>query len=365
MTGVALITGGSSGIGLATARLLRSRGYRVALVARSADRLNEVAADLNALALPCDVADIDALPDLVSATVDAYGSLDVLVNNAGVHYRGSMLRHTPQQLAQMVMVNTAAPIALTRAAAEVMQPGSVVVNVASLAGKLPLAGAATYSGSKAGVRFWAMAAAEDLAERGIRMATVNPGPVDTGFFDEDLEHVTPMTFSQPMSTVEQCAQAVLKAIEADVEALDAALAESADFNALIQSPIYSRDEQGTAIAAIAAKMGLSETMINALALMASKRRLFVLPQLVATLRAAIAEDKGEVTADVISAKALTKAQADKLAKTLKASVGKDVNIKATVDESLIGGLVVKVGSKMIDSSIRSRLNALQNSMKEV
>ena len=215
MTGVALITGGSSGIGLATARLLRSRGYRVALVARSADRLNEVAADLNALALPCDVADIDALPDLVSATVDAYGSLDVLVNNAGVHYRGSMLRHTPQQLAQMVMVNTAAPIALTRAAAEVMQPGSVVVNVASLAGKLPLAGAATYSGSKAGVRFWAMAAAEDLAERGIRMATVNPGPVDTGFFDEDLEHVTPMTFSQPMSTVEQCAQAVLKAIEAD------------------------------------------------------------------------------------------------------------------------------------------------------
>ena len=157
----------------------------------------------------------------------------------------------------------------------------------------------------------------------------------------------------------------VKAIEADVEALDAALAESADFNALIQSPIYSRDEQGTAIAAIAAKMGLSETMINALALMASKRRLFVLPQLVATLRAAIAEDKGEVTADVISAKALTKAQADKLAKTLKASVGKDVNIKATVDESLIGGLVVKVGSKMIDTSIRSRLNSLQNAMKEV
>ena len=157
----------------------------------------------------------------------------------------------------------------------------------------------------------------------------------------------------------------VKAIEADVEALDAALADSADFNALIQSPIYSRDEQGTAIAAIAAKMGLSETMINALALMASKRRLFVLPQLVATLRAAIAEDKGEVTADVISAKALTKAQADKLAKTLKASVGKDVNIKATVDESLIGGLVVKVGSKMIDTSIRSRLNSLQNAMKEV
>ena len=83
------------------------------------------------------------------------------------------------------------------------------------------------------------------------------------------------------------------------------------------------------------------------------------------LRAMIAEDKGEVTADVTSAKELTKAQADKLAKTLKASVGKDVNINATVDESLIGGLVVKVGSKMIDTSIRSKLNSLQNAMKEV
>ena len=99
-------------------------------------------------------------------------------------------------------------------------------------------------------------------------------------------------------------------------------------------------------------------------LMAEKRRLFVLPQLW-KLREMIAEDKGEVTADVISAKALTKAQSEKLAKTLKASVGKDVKINATVDEGLIGGLVVKVGSKMIDTSIRSRLNSLQNAMKEV
>ena len=99
--------------------------------------------------------------------------------------------------------------------------------------------------------------------------------------------------------------------------------------------------------------------------MATKRRLFVLPQLVASLRAIIADDKGEVTADVASAKALTKAQSDKLAKTLKAQMGKDVTINATVDESLIGGLVVKVGSKMIDTSIRSKLNSLQNAMKEV
>ncbi len=84
----------------------------------------------------------------------------------------------------------------------------------------------------------------------------------------------------------------------------------------------------------------------------------MLPQFIAALRAAIAEDKGEVTAEVTAAKAMTKAQQDKLAKALKAAVGKDVKINLAVDESLIGGLVVKVGSKMIDSSIRSRLNAL-------
>jgi len=157
----------------------------------------------------------------------------------------------------------------------------------------------------------------------------------------------------------------IDAIEADITALDSVMADSGDFNALIHSPVYSRAEQSAAVAAIATSMKLSPVMTNVLGLMASKRRLFVLPQLMAALRAAIAEDKGEVTADVVSAKAMTKAQSDKLAKSLKASFGKDVNIKATVDESLIGGLVVKVGSKMIDTSIRSRLNSLQNAMKEV
>ncbi len=90
-----------------------------------------------------------------------------------------------------------------------------------------------------------------------------------------------------------------------------------------------------------------------------------MPQLTAALRAAIAEDKGEVTAEVTAAKAMTKAQQDKLAKALKATIGKDVKVNVAVDEALIGGLVVKVGSKMIDTSIASKLDALQNSMKEV
>jgi F-type H+-transporting ATPase subunit delta len=157
----------------------------------------------------------------------------------------------------------------------------------------------------------------------------------------------------------------LKAIEADVDALSAALAASPEFGALISSPIYSRDDQTAAITAIAEKMQLSATMANTLSLMAHKRRLFVLPQMLTGLRALIADLRGEVTADVTSAKALSKEQTDKLAQTLKARVGKDVKINAAVDESLIGGLVVKVGSKMIDTSIRSKLNSLQNAMKEV
>jgi F-type H+-transporting ATPase subunit delta len=157
----------------------------------------------------------------------------------------------------------------------------------------------------------------------------------------------------------------LKALESDVDALDDALKVSHDFRDLITSPIYSREQQATAVTAIAKKAGLSQIVTNTLALMAGNRRLFVLPQLVRELRARIAAEKGEVTAEVTAAKALTKAQEEKLAKTLKASVGKDVKISMAVDESLIGGLVVKVGSRMIDTSIRSKLAALQNSMKEV
>ncbi|SER72411.1 ATP synthase F1 subcomplex delta subunit [Tranquillimonas rosea] len=153
--------------------------------------------------------------------------------------------------------------------------------------------------------------------------------------------------------------------ESDIDTLEGALNDSADFRNLISSPIYTRAELAKAIGAIAEKMGLSTTMTNTLRLMAQKRRLFALPHLITRLRAMIAEEKGEVTADVTAAKALTDGQRSKLAEVLKGAVGRDVKLNTTVDEALIGGLVVKVGSKMIDTSIRSKLNALQNTMKEV
>lgn len=157
----------------------------------------------------------------------------------------------------------------------------------------------------------------------------------------------------------------LKALETDTDALESALDISADLRGVIHSPLLTRAEQGAAMGAVAGKLGVSTVMANTLALMAQKRRLFVLPQLIAQLRALIAEDKGEVTAEVTSATALTPAQATELAATIKARVGKTVKLKTAVDETLIAGLVVKVGSTMIDTSIRAKLASLQNAMKEV
>jgi F-type H+-transporting ATPase subunit delta len=154
-------------------------------------------------------------------------------------------------------------------------------------------------------------------------------------------------------------------VESDVLALDGALAESADLRDMIASPVFTREDQSRAIAAIAAKMGLGSLVANTLGLMASNRRLFVLPGVVAQMKALIAADRGEVTAEVTSARPLSAEQTEALKQTLKASVGKDVKLDVTVDESLIGGLVVRVGSRMIDTSIRSKLAQLQNVMKEV
>ena len=116
---------------------------------------------------------------------------------------------------------------------------------------------------------------------------------------------------------------------------------------------------------MADKLGLGETMVNTLKLMAAKRRLFVVPQLVRALEDRLAEERGEVTAQVRTAKPLSDQQRDMLSAALKESTGRDVVLDVEVDEALIGGLVVRLGSQMIDTSIRAKLGALQNTMKEV
>jgi F-type H+-transporting ATPase subunit delta len=134
---------------------------------------------------------------------------------------------------------------------------------------------------------------------------------------------------------------------------------------LITSPVYTRDQVAGAITAVAAKMALSPMFAGALGLMAQKRRLFALPQVLAALRARIAAEKGEVTAEITAARPLSAEQATELTNMLTARVGKDVKLKLAIDESLIGGLVIKVGSQMIDTSIKAQLAALKNTMKEV
>lgn len=154
-------------------------------------------------------------------------------------------------------------------------------------------------------------------------------------------------------------------VENDLVALEAALAESPELRAMIRSPLYEREEQEAAFGKICEKMDLGVYATNAVRLLAANRRLALLPEVIAGYKALSAEARGEEKVEITSAAPLSDAQLDGLKDTLRKSVGKDIAVTLKVDESLIGGLIVKVGSKMIDTSIRAKLNHLQNAMKEV
>lgn len=160
-------------------------------------------------------------------------------------------------------------------------------------------------------------------------------------------------------------QGALDQVEADLKAVRQALHDSEDLRTAVSSPLYKRDELSAAMAAVAEAMGVSEITRNVIGLMAQKRRLFALGDVCDAYVARMAERRGELTAEVKVAAPLSDEQRTALADALKAAFGRDVNLDETVDESLIGGLVVKVGSKLIDTSIRSKLAALQNTMREV
>lgn len=215
---VALVTGASSGIGLEVARQLHARGVKVALTARSNHKLDASVTELGAeraAAFPLDVTDYERLGRLPAEVVARFGRLDFVINNAGTHHRGPLSERSADEIVQMVDTNLTAPLLLTRAALDCIAPDGVVVNVASLAGKVPVPNAATYSSTKFGLRAFGRALGLELALAGshVRITTVSPGPVDTGFFGEDLSRVANLTFSQPMSTVAEVAAAVLSAIE--------------------------------------------------------------------------------------------------------------------------------------------------------
>ena len=153
------------------------------------------------------------------------------------------------------------------------------------------------------------------------------------------------------------------AVESDLDKLHAALAESADLRALTTNPQLGRKLQGSAIAAVAASLGVSDLTKRFIGTLAANGRLAKLGDVIRAFRTIAAAQRGEVTAEVASAHALTDAQIDQLKQKLTAREGRTVKLSTRVDPALLGGLVVTVGSKRIDGSIRTRLNSLAQAMK--
>jgi F-type H+-transporting ATPase subunit delta len=153
-------------------------------------------------------------------------------------------------------------------------------------------------------------------------------------------------------------------VERQLGLLAQALAESADLRSLVSSPLYSREDQGKAMAVLCDAMEVGQPTKNLIGVMAAKRRLFALADVIRDFNALIADKRGVLGAEVRSAKKLTETQRKALAKTLAEATGREIKLDEVVDEALIGGLVVKVGSRMIDTTIRTRLNQLQTAMKE-
>jgi len=156
---------------------------------------------------------------------------------------------------------------------------------------------------------------------------------------------------------------VVTAVESDLDALGAALAATPDLAALIRNPRVGREAAARAMDAVGGVIGLSELTKNFIGILAGNGRLAALPEIVRAFAAIAAAQRGEVTAEVTSAHPLTEEQLAQLGAKLKAREGKEVKIKAAVDPEILGGLVVRIGSRQIDSSIRTRLNSLAQAMK--
>jgi len=160
-------------------------------------------------------------------------------------------------------------------------------------------------------------------------------------------------------------RAALDLVADDLRSLRTLIAESADLRRMILSPVIGRADQGKAIAVLAERAALQPLTRNFLGLLARNRRLFALPAMIERFLAALAFRRGEVTAEVAAAQALSPAQRDRLGEQLRRAVGQKVSVELSVDPSLLGGLVVKIGSRMVDASLKGKLRRLEMVMKGV
>jgi F-type H+-transporting ATPase subunit delta len=155
----------------------------------------------------------------------------------------------------------------------------------------------------------------------------------------------------------------LDEVAADLRQLRAMLGASRDFSRLIRSPILSRAVQGRAVAALAETAGLSRLLRDFLAVVARNRRLFAVPAMIEAYLARLAARRGEITAEVTAAQPLSEAQLSALGEQLRQSAGRRVAVDVRVDAGLIGGMIVRLGSRLVDASVESRLRRLQSAMK--
>jgi F-type H+-transporting ATPase subunit delta len=159
-------------------------------------------------------------------------------------------------------------------------------------------------------------------------------------------------------------QKSVDSITADLDRFEAMLADSADLRRLVRSPVFSAGEQSKALGAVLDQAGISGISANFLKVLTANRRLFAVADVIRAFRALVAKFKGEATADVTVAETLNDRNLDALKAALKTVTGKDVALNVKVDPSIIGGLVVKLGSRMVDSSLRTKLNSIKHAMKE-
>ena len=207
---VVIITGASSGVGAAAARAFAEAGAKVVLAARSAEKIEALARSIDVLAVPTDVCRIEDLQTLVKRTLAVYGRIDVLVNNAAANARGTFDTLDPAAIAAVIETNLTGPLLLTRLALpHLRQSRGVVVNVASIAGHVPLPHEGPYCASKWGLRGFTFAVREELRGTGVSLCVVSPGPIATPFVLDDLDHVPDLVFSQPILSAEQVADAVM------------------------------------------------------------------------------------------------------------------------------------------------------------
>lgn len=157
----------------------------------------------------------------------------------------------------------------------------------------------------------------------------------------------------------------LDRVAGEVTTLGGMIEASEDFRRLIRSPVISRADQSRAVGALLDQAGIGGLIARFVGVVVAKRRLFALPDMIRAFLALIAARRGETTAEVVSAKPLTKAQVQSLTAALKAVVGMDVAVQARVDPGILGGLVVKVGSRMVDSSLKTKLNRLSLAIRGI